>query len=201
MEMNFELITKHLPEGWKERAKESKALERAGDYIKTPEELLKILLLWADMGSLGETSAFLKSAGEFPLNKNALFERVGKSADWLEWLAKSYCFRRSYLTEKPDWLKDYERVLLADMTRVCKTGKRSAEYHLHCVTELFTLERVEQILTDRETGESARNFSCLKKGDLLVGDRAYGTLRSVQWARAAEGGLPVPLESQQFYAL
>ena len=37
-------------------------------------------------------------------------------------------------------LKDYERVLLADMTRVCKTEKRSVEYHPHCLRKRKKIE-------------------------------------------------------------
>ena len=180
MEFTFDFIADHMPDGWREKAKELKAFTRVGDYIKTPDDLLRILLLWADMGSLGETSAFLKGTGDFPLNKNALFERVEKSADWLEWMVKNYLISQRYLVDKPDWLKEF-RVLLTDATTVSKPGSQTIDYRLHDLVELFTLRVVEHRLTGIETGETIKNFSSIGSGDLIIGDRAYGTLSGVMW--------------------
>ena len=180
MDISFDFIADHMPDGWREKAKELKAFTRVGDYIKTPDDLLRILLLWADTGSLGETSAFLKGTGEFPLNKNALFERVEKSADWLEWIVKHYLISQQYLVDKPDWLDGF-RVLLTDATNVSKPGSQTTDYRLHDLVELFTLRVVERHLTGIETGETIKNFSNIERGDLIVGDRAYGTLSGVKW--------------------
>ena len=79
---NMSLITDLLPTGWREQARATKAFQRRGDYIDTPEDLLKVLLLWADLGSFGKTSAFLKETLEMPLNKNAVYERVIKCQQW-----------------------------------------------------------------------------------------------------------------------
>lgn len=180
MEITFDVITNHMPDGWREKAKELKAFTRVGDYIKTSDDLLRILLLWADTGSLGETSAFLKGTGDFPLNKNALFERVQKSVDWLEWIVTNYLTEQKYLEERPDWLGEM-RVLLLDATNSSKPGSQGVDYRLHELRELFTLRAVERHLTGVETGETVRNFSLIGCGDLLVGDRAYGTLSGVEW--------------------
>ena len=185
MEFTFDFIADHMPDGWREKAKELKAFTRVGDYIKTPDDLLRILLLWADMGSLGETSAFLKGTGDFPLNKNALFERVEKSADWLEWMVKNYLISQRYLVDKPDWLKEF-RVLLTDATTVSKPGSQTIDYRLHDLVELFTLRVVEHRLTGIETGETIKNFSSIGSGDLIIGDRAYGTLSGVMWVKEHE---------------
>ena len=45
MEFTFDFIADHMPDGWREKAKELKAFTRVGDYIKTPDDLLRILLL------------------------------------------------------------------------------------------------------------------------------------------------------------
>lgn len=187
MDITFDFIANHMPYGWREKAKELKAFTRVGDYIKTPDELLKTLLVWADMDSFGETSAFLRGTGEIPLNKNALFERVDKSADWLEWLATNYLMSQNYLVEKPEWLKNL-RVLLTDATNVSKPGSQSVDYRLHDLVELFTLRVAERHLTGAETGETMKNFTRFGCGDLIIGDRAYGTLSGVEWVtgRGAE---------------
>jgi hypothetical protein len=53
-----------LPEGWKEKAKELKALVRARG-IKTPEELLRLILVYLTEGkSFAGTSAIINLGGE-----------------------------------------------------------------------------------------------------------------------------------------
>ena len=43
--MGMEPIIEVLPEGWREKSRELNAFRRAGDYLKTPEDLLRVLLL------------------------------------------------------------------------------------------------------------------------------------------------------------
>ena len=178
----MEELTKLLPEGWQEKAKELKALRRAGDYIKTPDELLRIILLWSEIGSFGATSAFLRATGDYPLAKNAVRERVRGSVDWLEWLVTNFCRNSCFLAEMPSWLEG-KRVLVADATNVSKPGSKRSDYRLHYLMELFSLATVEQYLTDGKTGESAANFSLFRAGDILIADRAYGTLKGLRSLR------------------
>ena len=41
-------IIEVLPEGWEGKAREFNAFRRKGDYLETPEDLLRLLLLWSD---------------------------------------------------------------------------------------------------------------------------------------------------------
>ena len=80
MENRMEVITSLLSEDWREKARELGAFTRAGDYLKTPEDLLRVMLLWGDLGTFGHTAAFLRTTGDFPMSKPAIFERARKSA-------------------------------------------------------------------------------------------------------------------------
>ena len=175
MDTGMEAIIEVLPENWREKARELKAFRRAGDYLKTPEDLLRLLLLWADLGTFGHTAAFLRTAGDFPMSKVAIFQRVQKSAEWLEWLTVNFSRKHEYLAECPEWLEEY-RVTVADATKVM--GKQL--YTLHMMIKLFSLSVAEQILTDGATGESMTNFQSVRKNDLMLADRAYGTVRSMR---------------------
>ena len=177
---NMALITDLLPTGWREQAKATKAFQRRGDHIDTPDDLLKILLLWSDLGSFGSTSAFLKETLEMPLNKNAVYERVQKSQAWVEWLAINFCVEHEYLVQAPEWLACY-RVLAVDASNVSKPGSTNADYRLHTMINLFSLAMAEYHLTTATTGESMTNFSTLIPNDLVVGDRAYGTIKGMDW--------------------
>ncbi|MBR0281981.1 MAG: hypothetical protein IJQ81_10380, partial [Oscillibacter sp.] len=116
MSGDMKFITDLLPEGWQEKARELNAFRRTGDYLKTPEDLLRVLLLWADLGTLGHTAAFLKMTGDFPMSKVALYQRVAKSAAWVEWLTVHFCREHEYLVERPEWLRDF-RVTVVDATK------------------------------------------------------------------------------------
>ena len=103
MGTGMEPIIEVLPEGWREKARELNAFRRAGDYLKTPEDLLRVLLLWADLGTFGHTAAFLNTVEDFPMSKVAIFQRVQKSGEWLKWLAVNFCREHRYLIECPEW--------------------------------------------------------------------------------------------------
>ena len=94
------MVKEYLPRDWEEKCKELKALQR-GRQIKTPEELLTLVLLYMTEGeSLQITSAMMKLAG-MSVNKNAVHERIKGSWKWLEYMAKEVCQETGCLTEKP----------------------------------------------------------------------------------------------------
>ncbi|MDR2043109.1 MAG: hypothetical protein LBQ15_01840 [Clostridium sp.] len=113
-------------------------------------------------GSFGGTPAMLKLTEGLALNKNAVYERICKSADWLEWLCVNFCRQSGIITEKPAWLAPW-RVRLADATDEGFRGSKGADYRLHCMMDLFTLETIETNLTTAARGESAADFKKIEK--------------------------------------
>lgn len=196
-ESRIQPITELLPEGWEEKAKELKAFTRRGDYIQTPAELLRILMLWADFGSYGFTASFLRTTRDYPLSKVAIYERVKKSGAWLKWLVLNFCYEYNYLVPKPSYLESY-RILATDATKVSKPGSTTADYVLHEMIDLFSLSRVEQHLTTAEVGETMTNFTDLQPNDLVIGDRAYGTLTSMMWMEAHQAYFLFRLKANSF---
>jgi len=101
---NIERIEKYLPLCWETKAKELKAFERVGE-IKTPGELLMLNLLHMTAGgSFQGTSSMVRLTGEMSLTKNAVYERVLKSSEWLKWLGQNICVVSGFMVEKPEWL-------------------------------------------------------------------------------------------------
>ena len=193
MENGMEVITNVLPKEWREKARELGAFTRAGDYLKTPEDLLRVMLLWADLGTFGHTAAFLRTTGDFPMSKPAIFERARKSAAWLEWMTVRFCREHGYLVEKPEWLEGY-RVTVTDATRT----KGQTEEILHMMMELFSLSAAEQKLTGADRGESMTNFSDIQKNDLVIADRAYGSVTSMRWMEEREAYYAFRLKAGAF---
>jgi hypothetical protein len=70
----FGQVLQMLPEGWEAKAKELGALRRARE-IKTPEELLRLILLYMTEGkSFAGTSALLQLTDENKMSKVAVFK-------------------------------------------------------------------------------------------------------------------------------
>lgn len=124
--IEFSKITEILPEGWEDAAREKGAFLRSRK-IKNPEELLRLNLLYlTNGGSFGKTSAMLKLTEDNSLNKNAVYERILKSTNWLQWLCQNPCRNEGFLVTPPRWLL-HHRFCLADAGDESKPGSNGAE--------------------------------------------------------------------------
>jgi len=174
----IEKITELLPEGWREKARETGAITRSRK-IKTPEELLRLNLLYQTSGgSFGKTSAMLKFTEENSLNKNAVYERILKSKEWLRWMCENTCRETGYLAPRPEWLEG-KTVCLIDGTNESKRGSKQADFRLHYCMELFTVKMREMLLTEAVEGEKLSRFHNIGKNDVILADRMFGTLQGI----------------------
>ena len=197
-EKRFEQVLRLLPEGWEAKAKELGALRRAR-VIKTPEELLRLILLYLTEGkSFAGTSALIQLLGESRLTKKAIHKRMRNSAEWLQWLCENIYRQAGLTAAKPAWLQG-KNVILVDGTEDVKCGVRRQCYMLHYSLDLFTLTTREFIVTDMKTGEKLRNFKKLGKNDIVMGDRAYGTLQGITYARQQGAGYVLRIRSSAFF--
>jgi hypothetical protein len=176
----IEEIKNILPSDWESQAYELGAITR-GRVIKTAEELLILNLLYHTSGkSLGGTSSILKSSGELVMSKQAISERIIKSMDWNRWLCENISLNAGILGKKPSWL-EYRRVLTADGTDESCVGSKGTDYRLHYLMDLFTFETIEMKLTDSSEGEKLSQYREMQRGDIIVADRVYGTLKSIEY--------------------
>ena len=181
-EKGFKQLRELLPEGWEEKAKELGALQRARQ-IKTPEELLRLNLLYLTEGkSMAGTSALTNLLGEAKMSKIAVFKRIQNSGEWMQWMCKTIYRGAGLLIEKPQWLED-RNVLLIDGSEDIKGGAERQYFMLHYSMDLFTLAAREFLITDGKTGEKLVNFKQLGKGDIVTADRAYGTVPGITYLK------------------
>lgn len=194
----FEKILSLLPEGWEEKARETGAFTRSRK-IQNAEELLRMNLLYLTSGgSFGRTSAMLKLTGKTSLNKNAVYERVKKSSDWLQWMCENICRQEGQLVEAPAWLEGH-RVCLVDATDEAKRGSTTTDYRMHYCVELFHLKLVEMHLTSARVGEKLSNFTQFQKGDIVVADRAYPSIKGMVHLEKQKVDYVLRLRSNAFY--
>jgi hypothetical protein len=84
------------------------------------------------------------------------------------------------LVEKPAWLED-KRVYLVDASDESVYGSSKTDFRLHYRVGLFDLGMKEMRLTDAKTGEKLSNFESFGKDDLIIADRAYGTIAGMEY--------------------
>ena len=186
-----------LPEGWEAKAKELGAFQRAVK-IKSPQELLYLILLYLTEGkSFAGTSALLGLCGEITLNKIAIFKRIKKCAEWLKWICIHIYRQAGLLVEKPHWLKG-RNVILADGSEDVRCGTKHQYFMLHYLVDLFTLSVREFLITDMKTGEKLVNFKKIGKNDIVIADRAYGTLKGLLYLLSLQADYVLRIRANGF---
>ena len=182
---NWDVLLKFLPEGWEEQAKLLGALTRQRK-VDTPQKLLRLLMIHlADGCSLKETVTRAEAGNLAELSAVALLKRLRASSEWLRWIAISLLKNRGVLIEKPEWLEDYN-VRTVDASIISELGSTGTDWRLHYSLQLFGLYCDAFNITRPIVGESFTNFS-ISKGDLLIGDRIYSTLRGMHYVKEKEG--------------
>ena len=186
-----------FPLGWQTKARELGALERARN-IKTAEDLLMLNLAYQTNGkSLGGTSALLKSGGTINLDKNAVYFRIQKSAEWNNWLTQNICRDAGITAERPEFL-DNTRVIAVDATDEKMNAEGNVLSRLHYAVDIYDLQPVETIATLGETGEKLTNFNKFHKNDIILADRAYGTINSIEHAKLCGSDFVIRLKYNAF---
>ena len=182
---NWEVLKRFLPNGWEEQAKTLGALTRQRK-ASSPEKLLRLLMIHlADGCSLRETAARAKAGDLADISDVALLKRLRSASEWFRWMAQSLLERRGVPTRKPEWLSAY-CVRSVDASVISEPGSTGTDWRLHYSQRLFGLQCDEFKITRPEVGESLTNYD-VSRNDLVVGDRGYCSLRSMNHARA-EGG-------------
>lgn len=176
-------------------AEETGAFTRARK-IESPEVLLRLILMWAVAGrSLMDTAAIAAEAGLADVSDVALVKRFSKAGDWLAALASEL------LVDAQPPLLQGGRVRVLDATGITRAGKRGTDRRLHLGMDLGS-NRIDSIeLTNVKGTESLERFSA-RAGEILIGDRAYGTRAGMTYV-ARQGAFfvvrfawpAVPLES------
>lgn len=136
-----------------------------------------LLLHVADGYSLQEAACRILDAGWGRISAVALHKRLAGSEAWLGWMAQQL-----FLQRFPPRRPIPPRVLAVDASTVCEPGPTGSIYRVHWCVDLASLCCREMQLTDARGGEKLGRFA-LHRGDLVLGDRAYGTPPGIAYAR------------------
>lgn len=194
----MEKIYELMPEGWREAAKTTGALMRSRN-IQTPEELLRLNLLYQTAGeTYGKTSTMTQiSESQEGLNKTAVQKRIVNSGSWLKWLCENMSKEEGFLEELPQWLNHY-RVCIVDASDYTKRGSKKADFRLHCMMELSTLDIAEMHFTTAKEGETLTRYETISEKDIIIADRGYSTLKSINHVIQHKADFLLRLRSNSF---
>lgn len=166
---DWEIVCAFLPEGWRDAAFRCGAWTRARG-IKDADTLLRVLMVHlADGCSLQETAVRVGAVGWTTLSSVAIFKRLRAAEEWLRWMAERLWRSPARLTVQMDY-----RIRAVDATTVQEPGSTGTDWRVHYALDLANLQCDYFSLTDASGGETFRRLP-VQQGDLILGDRAYGT--------------------------
>ncbi len=162
-------LVKLLPSGYEQACFEKKAITRKRT-IKNPLDLLRLILFYLSGNkSLIDVSQFALISGIGKISDVGFMKRFVKCKDWIIWLTQHILPNPVIQYKKPEWLKPYQ-VLTIDASDIVEKGA---------------------------TGESLKNFT-LAKGCLVIADRAYGTIKSIEHCLASGGDFIIRIKNKAF---
>ena len=144
--------------------------------------LLRTLLVHLAGGcSLKEAVTCAQQAGWCDVSAVALFQRLRAAEQWLRWMADQLWQRHP----TPALPRGY-RARAIDATTVSRPGSRGTDWRVHFGVNLEDLQCDFFEVTDVRGGETFQRIP-VAAGDLLLGDRCYGTPPGIAHVAAAGG--------------
>ena len=141
-------------------------------------------------------SQFALISGIGKISDVGFMKRFVKCKDWIIQLTQHILPNPVIEYKKPEWLKPY-RVLAIDASDIVEKGAVKKLWHLHYAVHIFFLTCSQFKITGQSTGESLKNFT-LAKGCLVIADRAYGTIKSIEHCLASGGDFIIQIKNKAF---
>ena len=193
-EDDWSILTRFLPLGWEEKAKELGALRRCRGFPDAEVLLRTLLINLGDGCSLKETVARAKHGGLVDISSVALFKRLKLAGEWLRWMACSLMIH--WFSRQPgDLFGSDLRVRLIDGSNVQEPGSTGSSWKIHYSVGLPSLLCDEVYVTGPNIGESFKRFK-ISPGDLVLGDRGYSTPPGIAHVKRDRGDVLVRVNLQ-----
>jgi transposase len=185
-----------MPDKYEEACYDTKAIQRKRG-ITEPGDLMMLSLFHLLNGcSLVEISEVAKLTKLGEVSDVAFMKRFEKCNNWFKWIISELLTDGAIRYQKPEWLESY-RVIAVDASDVTEKGRSGRQYHLHFALDLFKMESLQYKITSQDVGESLKNF-VISERDLVVGDRAYGTLKGIEHCTENRGSFILRLRKNCF---
>jgi hypothetical protein len=186
----WEIVCQMLPEGWRDKARELKAMRRQRGEIQEAETLLRILMIHLlDGCSLRETAARAALGGLAKVSDVALLKRLRACGEWFRWMGSE--LMRQYV-KAPGGLDALpgRHLRLVDGSSVSEPGATGSTWRIHYAFSMPSLRCDEVYVTDPKVGESLKRFSVCP-ADVLMADRGYAHREGIAHVVRAGGDVVV----------
>ena len=164
VDSQFETLLQDLPVDLVGSAREFRAFTRARK-IKTPQELLRVVLLYCGLDQALRTVAGNLTLLAERITESSVRARLHACEPWIKALLPPL------LPSLPALPTGY-RLSVIDGSSVEAPGADGTDYRLHLRLDLVSLTFLELVVTDAHTAESLRHFT-LGAGDIALVDRGY----------------------------
>lgn len=192
----WSVITRFLPDGWRELARSTGALRRARQ-VRSADVLLRLAFLYAASGlSLHQASVRATTAGLARISSVGLMKRMRSAGPWLRALAEGV-FADNARTPSLGALPAGRRLRIVDATHVRVSGSSGTDWRLHYVLHLPTLTCDFAEVTDASGGETYVRVP-VHPGDVILGDRGYCHREGVAHVLDHGGDVLVRLNANSF---
>jgi hypothetical protein len=136
--------------------------------VKSASDLLRLALLYAAGNSLRGSSAWAQASAFADLSAPALYQRLARAADWLQFIAHKLV-EETRPQISGAWAGRRLRVI--DASAICHPGAEGTTWRLHLTYDLSGgTDDFE--LTDDSGAERLTRFTW-QPGDIALGDRGY----------------------------
>jgi len=194
-EDNWKVLQSLFPSTWKELASLTGANTRLRGFDSV-EQLMRTLLIHIAHGySLRETVTRAKASGLADVSDVALLKRLKNSKDWFRQLCVSLLCERGAKFPNHDKSRS---IRLIDATIVKEQGVTGSRWRILYSLRLPELHCDHFELTS-DTGAGNGETFCripVEKGDHIIGDRAYSTVRGVEYVAESNAYSLVRLNQQ-----
>lgn len=188
----WEIVCQMLPEGWREKARELKAMRRQRGEIQEPETLLRILMIHLlDGCSLRETATRAAHGGLARVSDVALLKRLRTCGEWFRWMGSELMRQHVSAPGGLDPLPG-RNLRLVDGSSVSEPGATGSTWRIHYAFMLPSLRCDEVYVTDPKVGESLKRFT-VRPEDVLMADRGYAHREGIAHVVRAGGDVVVRL--------
>ena len=193
---NIDELIKRMPKDYEQACFDTKAIVRKRE-IKNPVDLMRLCLLYLVGGySLLEISVIAKSLGIAKINDSGFLERFAKCREWFSWIVEQIVPKAIIEYSKPEVLSAY-KIVAIDASNVKEKGRSGRIFKLHYAIDLFNLCAAACKITTQKIGETLLNFT-LGENWLVIADRAYGSLASIEHCLQARANFVLRLKYDAF---
>jgi hypothetical protein len=177
---DWEILLSFFPEGWKERANQTGAIERQRG-ITDPEALLRLFLLHVARGySLRETAVRAQQTDIATISDVGLMKRLRRSEEWLHWLCTQAVAENGLRVPSVDRVG---AVRIVDGTIIKEPGKTGSQWRILYSIRLPDLRCDYFDLTATQGAGTGESFTRMpvERGDLILADAGYCSAPGIEW--------------------